>query len=113
MRLTLCLLSLIFSTASFSHAEEARLLRFPAIHGDQVVFTYAGDLYTVNSKGGVARRLTSHSGFEMFPKFSPDGKRLYTAGFEGIIRVFDPASGSLQAIFYPVPVTPVRQTAQN
>jgi len=46
-------------------------------------------------------------------KFSPDGKRLYTAGFEGIIRVFDPASGSLQAIFYPVPVTPVRQTAQN
>ena len=28
-------------------AEEARLLRFPAIHGDTVVFTYAGDLYTV------------------------------------------------------------------
>ena len=27
--------------------DEARLLRFPTIHGDQIVFTYAGDLYTV------------------------------------------------------------------
>ena len=27
--------------------QEARLLRFPAIHGNQVVFSYAGDLYTV------------------------------------------------------------------
>jgi tricorn protease len=36
----------------FAHAqEEARLLRFPAIHGDQVVFTYAGDLYTVGWPG--------------------------------------------------------------
>ncbi len=26
---------------------EARLLRFPATHGDQVVFTYAGNLCTV------------------------------------------------------------------
>ena len=38
--------------------DEARLLRFPAIHGDQIVFTYAGDLYTVPAAGGVARRLT-------------------------------------------------------
>jgi len=95
MRLTLCLLSLIFSTASFSHAEEARLLRFPAIHGDQVVFTYAGDLYTVNSKGGVARRLTSHSGFEMFPKFSPDGKSIaFTGQYDGNTEIYKiPSSG--------------------
>ena len=31
--------------------DEARLLRFPAIHGNQVVFTYAGDLYTVPADG--------------------------------------------------------------
>ena len=37
--------------------EEARLLRFPTIHGDNVVFSYAGNLYTVPAKGGVARRL--------------------------------------------------------
>ena len=28
-------------------AEEARLLRFPATNGKDVVFTYAGDLYRV------------------------------------------------------------------
>ena len=35
-------------------AADARLLRFPAIHGDQIVFTYAGDLYTVPATGGTA-----------------------------------------------------------
>jgi len=35
-------------------ASEARLLRFPAIHGDQIVFTYAGDLFTVAATGGRA-----------------------------------------------------------
>jgi len=49
------------------------LLRFPAIHGDQVVFTYAGNLYTVSAKGGTARRLTNHDGFEMFARFSTVG----------------------------------------
>ena len=52
--------------------EEARLMRFPAIYDDQVVFTYAGDLYTVDKSGGVARKLTNHEGYEMFAKFSPD-----------------------------------------
>lgn len=68
---------------------EARLLRFPTIHQDQVVFTYAGDLYTVASKGGIARRLTSHDGFEMFPRFSPDGKQIaFTAHYDGNTEVY-------------------------
>ena len=68
---------------------EARLLRFPAIHGNQVVFTYAGDLYTVPSAGGVARRLTSDVGFEMFARFSPDGKSLaFTAQYDGNTEVY-------------------------
>lgn len=83
--------------ASSLHAapDEARLLRFPAIHGDQIVFTYAGDLYTVASKGGIARRLTSHPGFEMFPRFSPDGTQIaFTAQYDGNTEVFlVPAAG--------------------
>ncbi len=71
-------------------ADEARLLRFPALHGDRVVFTYAGDLYTVPAQGGVARRLTSDpKGFEMFARFSPDGKTLaFTGQYDGNTEVY-------------------------
>ena len=31
-------------TGLVSAQNEARLMRFPAIHGNQIVFTYAGDL---------------------------------------------------------------------
>lgn len=76
-------------------AGEARLLRFPAIHGEQLAFTYAGDLYTVSARGGLARRLTSHVGFEMFPRFSPDGQWLaFTAQYDGNTEVYVmPAAG--------------------
>ncbi len=70
--------------------EDVRLLRFPAVHGDQVVFTYAGDLYIVPLKGGVARRLTSdEKGYEMFARFSPDGKNIaFTGQYDGNTEIF-------------------------
>ncbi len=76
-------------------AQEARLLRFPAVNGQQVVFSYAGDLYTVDRSGGVARRLTTHNGYEMFPKFSHDGKQIaFTGQYDGNTEVFTmPANG--------------------
>lgn len=39
-------------------ADEARLLRFPATNGKEIVFSYAGDLYQVPMSGGEAQRLT-------------------------------------------------------
>ncbi len=61
-----------------------RLLRFPDIAGDTVVFSYAGDLWTVGASGGTARRLTSGPGHELFPKFSPDGKWIaFTGQYSG------------------------------
>jgi len=70
--------------------DDARLLRFPAIHGDKVVFTYAGDLYTVEKTGGVARKLTNDSdGYEMFARFSPDGSMIaFTGQYDGNTEVF-------------------------
>lgn len=59
---------------------DARLLRFPDIHGDQIVFTYAGDLWTVPVAGGEARRLTAGPGFQAGAKFSPDGRQLAFSG---------------------------------
>src|SRR5947208_3019757 len=66
---------LVLCALSAAAAEdESRLLRFPTIHGDAIVFSHAGNLYSVAAGGGLARRLTSHDGYEMFPRFSPDGK---------------------------------------
>lgn len=70
-------------------ATEARLLRFPDICGDQIVFSCAGDLYIVSADGGVARKLTSNIGYEMFPRFSPDGKMIaFTAQYDGNTEVY-------------------------
>jgi tricorn protease len=72
-----------------SGQQEARLLRFPAICGDQIVFSYAGDLYTVPGNGGLARKLTTNDGYEVFPKFSPDGKYIaFTGQYDGNTEVF-------------------------
>lgn len=78
-------------------AQEARLLRFPAAHGNTVVFSYGGDLYTVARSGGTARKLTSHPGYEMFPKFSHDGKTIaFTGQYDGNTEVFTiPATGGI------------------
>ncbi|MDR3062504.1 MAG: protease, partial [Dysgonamonadaceae bacterium] len=75
--------------------QEARLLRFPAIHGNQLVFSYSGDLYTVSSQGGVARKITNDTGYEMFSRFSPDGKYIaFTGQYDGNTEVYViPASG--------------------
>jgi tricorn protease len=72
-------------------------MRFPAIHDDQFVFSYAGNLYTVAANGGVARKLTGHDGFEMFPRFSPDGRQLaFTAQYDGNTEVYVmPAEGGV------------------
>src|SRR5215468_10674123 len=51
-----------------------KLLRYGDISKDKVVFAYAGDLWIAAREGGVARRLISHVGDELYPKFSSDGK---------------------------------------
>lgn len=70
-------------------SQETRLLRFPTVSGNQVVFSYAGDLYTVPLTGGVARKLTNNVGYEVFPHFSPDGNKIaFTGQYDGNTEVF-------------------------
>ncbi|MEO8149376.1 MAG: S41 family peptidase [Bacteroidia bacterium] len=84
---------------SILHAlpEEARLLRFPAISQNAITFSYAGDLYTVQRSGGMARKLTNDVGYECFARYSPDGKTLaFTGQYDGNTEVYKmPAEGGV------------------
>ena len=56
--------------------------RYPTIYGDRVIFVSEDDLWTVSTKGGIARRLTSNLGPVSNPMFSPDGKQVAFIGTE-------------------------------
>ncbi|MBL7996984.1 PD40 domain-containing protein, partial [bacterium] len=95
-KLLFLLVGLMFVNNLYSQ-EGARLLRFPATNGSQIVFSYAGDLFTVGIEGGMARKLTNHDGYEMFPRFSPDGETLaFTGQYDGNTEVYlMPADGGV------------------
>jgi tricorn protease len=71
--------------------------RYPAIYKDIIVFTSEGDLWSVNIKGGLAQRLTTHPGMESFPAISPDGTTIaFSAQYEGPTEVYTmPLTGGL------------------
>lgn len=87
MKKLLLLILLISISSLFS--KEARLLRYPNSSQDKIVFVYAGDLYLVDKNGGVARKITSFEGYEMFPRFSPDGNFIaFSAEYDGNREVY-------------------------
>ena len=69
-----------FSTQASDDAQNG-LIQSPALSPDArfIVFSAAGDLWSMDASGGVATRLTVHPGIETRSAFSPDGK---TIGFE-------------------------------
>ncbi len=95
----------VLGLAAAPVAAQTKLLRFPDIRGDEVVFCYAGDLWLAPSAGGEARRLTAHEGIELFPKFSPDGKWIaFTGQYDGDEQVYViPREGGIpkQLTWYP------------
>ena len=93
----------LFSAAALT--AQTKLLRFPDIYGDRVVFTYGGDLWTASTSGGTATRLTAHPGVETYAKFSSDGKWIaFTGQYDGDEQVYVIPSGGgepKQLTFYP------------
>ena len=71
-------------SASFliAQEEDLTLLRFPALNpdGSQLAFSYQGDIWTVATEGGTARRLTIHESYESYPQWSPDGASIVFQG---------------------------------
>ena len=82
-------LALLLQLSAAAGQQEARLLRFPTVGGDKIVFCYAGNLYSVGIDGGTAVKLTSHVGYESFPRISPDGKTIaFTGQYDGNTEVY-------------------------
>jgi tricorn protease len=83
------------------------LLQKPTLSRTHIVFAYAGDLWSVPREGGDAVRLTSGSGIETDPAFSPDGTRIaFTGEYDGNVDVFVvPASGGVpkRLTWHPAP----------
>ncbi len=108
-RMWLCVAMVI--TAAPAGAQ-TKLLRFPDIGGNDLVFTYGGDIWKAPAAGGAAIRLTAHPGQELFAKFSPDGQWIaFTGQYDGDEQVYViPASGGIpkQLTYYPAhgPLTP-------
>jgi tricorn protease len=95
MKKLLATLLVLAPVVAFAEGQDARLLRFPATNGREITFTYAGDLYKVPINGGQAVRLTADQGFEIFPKYSPDGKTIaFTGQYDGNTELYSiPSEG--------------------
>lgn len=90
------LLLLCSAFISLCHAQSSPvLLRQPTVSKSEIVFTYAGDLWSVGRDGGEARRMTSALGTNMDAKFSPDGSMIaFTGRYAGNRDVYVmPAGG--------------------
>ncbi len=89
MAISTALILLQAQPAVEAQAAEGRLMRYPDIHGESVVFTYEDDIWSASIKGGSAMRLTSHPGIENHASYSPDGGLIaFTGSYDGGYDVY-------------------------
>ncbi len=107
MRMTRWVVAALFLAVGVFAGAQTHLMRMADIHGDQIVFTYEGDLWLASSRGGDARRITSDPGTEASAKFSPDGRWIaFTGSYDGGMDVYViPAGGGVpkRLTFHPAP----------
>lgn len=92
----------LLAASPVSAAIDALLLRYPDVSENEIAFVYGGDIWLVPKQGGQAHRLSTPSGEEAFPRFSPDGSRLaFSGNYDGNNDIYVvPTSGGV-----PVRVT--------
>src|SRR5688572_29784122 len=84
MRRLVTLLLPLMAASSVLAQIDAGLFRYPDVSATDIVFTYANDLWIIPKSGGSAVKLSSPAGVEIFPKFSPDGKKIaFTGNYDG------------------------------
>src|SRR6476661_3193456 len=90
-------LSTLLSSLTVLGQVDARLFRYPDVSATQIAFVYGGDIWIVSKSGGTAFRLTSSTGEESWPRFSPDGKTIaFSATYDGNTDVYTmPVTGGV------------------
>jgi len=72
---------LLTGSSGFS---QDRMMQYPDIYGNTIVFVSGGDIWRAPADGGVASRLTISDGRESNPKISPDGTMIaFTGEYDG------------------------------
>src|SRR5262245_19741368 len=64
------------AVSSAANTSSPAMLGRLTINQTHIVFTYAGDLWSVDRASGEARRLTTNPAEENYPVFSPDGSKI-------------------------------------
>src|SRR5579884_800721 len=97
MRCALLALALFFMPALLSADDTHLLLQKPTLSRTTIVFSFAGDLWSVPREGGQATRLTAGTGLRTDPVFSPDGAWIaFTGEYDGNMDVYVmPAAGGV------------------
>src|SRR5437588_12823067 len=82
--------ALLFVSAAYGQ-EPIRFARLPDISPDgrHIVFSYLGDIWIVETIGGIARPVTMHQAHDSAPVFSPDGQQIaFSSNRHGSYDVF-------------------------
>jgi tricorn protease len=100
--------AILLGAATLCHAASDKFLaQHPTLSKTQIVFSYAGDLWSVPRDGGDAIRLTTGAGNETDPVFSPNGAMVaFTGEYDGNVDAFVvPASGGVpkRLTYHPGP----------
>lgn len=79
MPVLLLVLSFLMSVFVMADGTEIRGLAWPALShdGQSLAFEWLSDIWVAPSQGGEAIRVVKHPAREAYPKFSPDGTRLF------------------------------------
>lgn len=77
-KLIACVLLVLVAASRAGAQEPIQFARMPDISPDGrlVAFSYLGDIWVVDTIGGVARPVTMHEKHDVHPVFSPDGRHL-------------------------------------
>ena len=110
------LAALLISLAATAQSTNPLWLRQHSISpdGSKIAFSYQGDIFTVDSKGGKALQITSNRAHDTAPLWSPDGKEIIFSSNRdkgtNIFKVSAEGGNPIQLTFRPSKEKPITIT---